>query len=354
MVTFIFVLISISILILAHEWGHFYSARKLGVKVEEFGFGFPPRIFSKIKSGVRYSLNLFPFGGFVKIFGEHGEGEMSAESFASRPVWQRFLILAAGVGMNLVLAWALFSVSAGVGVPYVIESEGSSASVSVLSVAPGSPAEESGIKFGDRILRLSEGGDSVSVRSEGDVSDFVRTHKGKTALLLAERGNAEMEFRVFIREEPPEGEGAMGISMGRLGIKKAPWYLAPFEGVRTLGRGIAATLYGFWYLISELFQGRTAVPVSGPVGIFVFANDIRPLGIAFFLHFMGILSVNLAILNFLPIPALDGWRVLFLLIEKIRGRRIDAHLENYTHIVGFFVLIALMILVTYRDIRVFF
>ena len=172
----LFVIFLISLLILVHEWGHFYSARFLGVKVDEFGFGFPPRLATIYKkdgkwkwtlrrrsvidqiTGTVHTINLLPFGGFVRIFGEHGEGEATHESFASRPVWQRFIILAAGVFMNLVLAWVLFSVSAGIGVPQVVDPEGSHAPVSVLSVSPESPAAKAGIVFGDRITKVSEGG----------------------------------------------------------------------------------------------------------------------------------------------------------------------------------------------------
>lgn len=350
----LFVIFLISLLILVHEWGHFFSARALGVKVEEFGFGFPPRIFSKMRNGVRYSFNLFPFGGFVKIFGEHGEGETARESFAGRPVWQRFIILAAGVTMNLVLAWVLFSVASGIGVPQVVDVDAGAIPVSVLSVAPGSPAEDSGIKFGDAILRISQGGDSLAVSSEEDVISFIDAHKGKEVILSLRRGEEIRDISVHARENPPDGEGSVGISMGRLDVISVSWYLAPIEGAKTLGRSVLLTVYGFWYLLSELLAGNTSVPVSGPVGIFVFANDIRPLGTSFFLHFMGILSVNLAILNFLPIPALDGGRVFFLLIEKLRGRRISAESENIAHTIGFVVLIFLMVLVTYRDIATFF
>lgn len=354
MLFILFVILLISLLVLAHEWGHFYSARILGVKVEEFGFGFPPRLFSKVRNGIRYSFNALPFGGFVRIFGEHGEGEVLQESFASRPAWQRFSILAAGVFMNLVLAWVLFSVAAGIGVYEVTDSEGSSAPVSVLSIAPGSPAEEAGIKFGDVVRTVGEGGESIEVKREEDISDFVQSHKGKVLTLTIERGTEMQEFRILARENPPFGEGSMGISMGRIEVVRVPWYQAPWDGLKTLGRSVFITLDGFWYIISELVAGRTSVPVSGPIGIFRFASDIRHLGPAFFLNFMGILSVNLAILNFLPIPALDGGRVAFLLYEKLRGKRISPRVENYAHLVGFVFLIFLMVLVTYRDVRMFF
>src|SRR3989344_6855961 len=151
MITLILIIIVISVLILVHEWGHFYSARKFGVKVEEFGFGFPPKVASRVKNGVRYSLNLFPFGGFVKIYGEHGEGEQDAKSFMSRPVWQRFTILAAGVFMSFLLAWVFFSVGATLGVPTISGDNSSGIPVSVIGISHGSPAATVGLHFGDKI-----------------------------------------------------------------------------------------------------------------------------------------------------------------------------------------------------------
>jgi len=154
MVTLLLIVLIIGLLILVHEWGHFYAARRLGIRVDEFGIGFPPRLFSRMRNGVRYSLNLLPFGGFVKIFGEHGEGEGEGESFISRPAWQRLAVLAAGVFMNFGLAWLFFSIGAAVGVPQVVEKPDDEVPVSIITVLPGSPAAEAGLHFGDQILEM--------------------------------------------------------------------------------------------------------------------------------------------------------------------------------------------------------
>lgn len=351
MLTLLFVILVISLLILVHEWGHFYSARKLGVRVEEFGFGFPPRILSRVKNGVRYSVNLFPLGGFVKIFGEHGEGEEDKASFISRPIWQRFIILAAGVFMNAALAWVLFSVGSALGVPRIAGEEATGIPVSVVGVLPGSPAERAGIKFGDKILEMRSPDLSLRVESEKDVRDFTLAYRGENITVAVSRGSEIHEIKVTPRAQVPEDEGPLGIALGRLVVKQVSWYLAPVEGVRMLAQSSILTLQGFFMILKELvFEGRTGVAVSGPVGIFSFAQDSRALGISFFLQFMGILSVNLAILNFLPIPALDGGRILFLVIEKLKGKRINPAVENVVHMIGFVLLILLMILVTYRDI----
>lgn len=351
MLTLILVILIISLLILVHEWGHFYSARKLGVKVEEFGFGFPPRVFSVVKKGVRYSFNLLPLGGFVKIFGEHGEGEGEKTSFISRPAWQRLIILAAGVFMNAVLAWVFFSVGAGIGVPQAAAEDAANIPVSIIGVLPDSPAAKAGLKFGDEIMEMRSEEISLRIESEEDVLNFTDAYRGEEITMVVRRGEQVLEIKAVPRGHVPEGEGPLGIALGRLVIVKTPWYLAPVEGAKTLFRSIFLTVQGLALILKDLVvDGKTSVAVSGPVGIFKFAQDSRVLGLSFFLQFVGILSVNLAILNFLPIPALDGGRILFLLIEKIKGRRVNPALENIVHTIGFVLLILLMILVTYRDI----
>lgn len=351
MVTLILVIIVVSLLILVHEWGHFYSARKLGVRVDEFGFGFPPRIISRVKSGVRYSLNLLPFGGFVKIFGEHGEGEGDPGSFISRPAWQRFVILAAGVFMNFVLAWIFFSAGSVVGVPQISDEKTGGIPVSIIAVTPNSPAETIGLRFGDQILEMRSQDISLRIEKEKDVRDFVDAYRGEEIIMVIRRGREIKELPVIPRLAFPEGEGPLGIALARLTVKKVPWFLAPAEGVKTLLYSTDATIRGLLGILRELFvERKTSVAVSGPVGIFFFAEDTRSLGIAYFLQFIGMLSVNLAILNFLPIPALDGGRILFLAVEKFRGKRIDQKIENFAHTLGFALLVLLMILVTYRDI----
>lgn len=354
MITLILVFLVISILILVHEWGHFYAARKLGVKVEEFGFGFPPRIFARVKNGVRYSFNLLPFGGFVKIFGEHGEGENNTESFASRPARQRFLILAAGVGMNLLLAWVFFSAGAAIGLPKIAEGD-ENIPVSIIAVIPGSPAHNSGLKVGDKILEMRAsppaGGFSLRIEKEEDIRDFADAYRGEEVILAVKRGEEILELKAVPRKDAPEGEGPLGIALARLTLKKTPLLLSPLEGAKTLAFSIGAVGYGLAAIIGNLItEGSAGAAVSGPVGIFFFAEDSRALGIAYFLQFAGLLSVNLAILNFLPIPALDGGRALFLVFEKIKGKRVNPHLENVFHTVGFVLLVLLMLLVTYKDI----
>ena len=355
MITLILVIVFVSLLILAHEWGHFYSARRLGVRVDEFGFGFPPRLFSRVKKGIRYSFNLFPFGGFVKIFGEHGEGEGETQSFITRPLWQRGVILGAGVFMNVVLAWVMFSMGAALGTPVIADEEGARAPVSIIGVAPDSPAAAAGLRFGDEIIELTAPGAipemTLRVETEEDVKQFMDAYRGEEVGIALKRKGEIREVRLVPRAYPPEGEGPLGIGMARIVLARSPWYWAPVEGGRRTGAAIAATATGLVSIVSRLIMdGGRGLEVSGPVGIYFFAEDSRSLGVSYFLQFIGMLSVNLAVLNVLPIPALDGGRLFFLALERIRHVRVDPRRESIIHAAGFAVLILLMLLVTYKDI----
>ena len=347
----VFVIIFISVLILAHEWGHFYAARRLGVKVEEFGFGFPPRLFSRVRNGVRYSFNALPFGGFVKIFGEHGEGVGNAESFVSRPARHRFAILAAGVFMNFFLAWVLFSVASVIGVPVAAGEDAGVVPVSVLGVMPDSPAEQAGVKIGDQIIEARGQDVSLRIEDEEDVRTFADAYRGEEVQLVVRRLGEVREIAITPRPASPEGEGPLGIILGRLMIERAPWYRVPVAGLKSLAFSTAAIVMGLFDLIKTLAsEWRAPAGVSGPIGIIRFAGDSQALGIAYFLQFVGVLSVNLAVLNFLPIPALDGGRIFFLLLEKIKGAPVSQRTEQAAHTAGFIILVLLMLLITYKDL----
>lgn len=351
MLTLILVIFAVSILILAHEWGHFYAARKLGVKVEEFGFGFPPKIWSRVKNGIKYTVNLLPFGGFVKIFGEHGEGAEDPQSFTSRPARQRFLILAAGVFMNLAVAWAFFSISGMIGVPTIAADKSQNIPVSIVGILPNTPAEKSGLKFGDKILEMRGGEISLRAENEKDVRDFIDAYRGEEITITVERGNKILQIKSVPRGNFPAGEGPLGIALARLSVKYSSPLEAPWQGLKTMSRSVLLTSEGLVMIFKEIFiERKSSIAVSGPVGIFLMVQDSRMLGFSYVLQFVGLLSVNLAILNFLPIPALDGGRILFLVIEKIRRRRINPKWENLAHSLGFLFLILIMILVTYKDI----
>ncbi len=357
LLTILLFILLLGLLVLAHEWGHFIVARKLGIRVEEFAFGFPPRLAGITRRGTRYVLNLFPIGGYVKIFGESGESEQNPESFSSRPLWQRLAIIAAGVGMNLVLAWLLFSLGHGLGLPTVL-GEGERARderIAIIGVVPASPAARADIQFGDAISAIRIRNSEFRIQAIDEVQRAVGEHRGEEIVLVLRRGSQTIERALVPRRDAPEGEGPLGIALARLGVIRSPWWRALWDGAKTTASATAAITSALGRIGRDLFaEGRVPAEVSGPVGIFVFANETRQLGIVYLIELAGILSVNLALLNILPIPALDGGRILFLFIEGVRGVRMNERVEQAIHTVGFALLLALMAAITYRDVvRIF-
>ncbi|MEK9148012.1 MAG: site-2 protease family protein [Patescibacteria group bacterium] len=364
--TVVLFILLLGVLILVHEWGHFIVARKLGVRVEEFAFGFPPRVASYTRRGTRYALNLLPLGGYVKIFGESGESSQDPQSFSSRPLGQRFWIIIAGVLMNVILAWFLFSLGHGLGLPTVLD-EGellsAGARVTIVGIAPGSPAQKAGLRFGDAIQELKVKSlsraesryEKVKVEQLEEVQQFIEAHRGEEISIAVRRGGEFFETVAQPRLEPPSGEGPLGIAMARVGIVRSPWWRAPWDGLKTTLTALVAITRALVSTLKDLLvRGEVAADVAGPVGIFAFADETRRLGMVYLIELAGILSVNLAILNILPIPALDGGRVLFLFIEKLKGRRVRPALEQAIHTIGLVMLLTLMAVITYRDIvRIF-
>ena len=365
MFTLLIFLIVIAVLVLSHEFGHFIVAKWKGMRVDEFGFGFPPRLFGKQFGETFYSLNLLPFGGFVKIWGEDDvEGVNDSRNFASRSAWDRFLVLVAGVGMNFVLAYVLFTIGHGIGIPGVVGAgeDARDAMVRVVDVIPGSPAAEAGVKAGDSILELIPSSDTesswhpvtVHVSEIEQVQNFVKTHAGGDITMVVERVNEELRLPIRLRKEAPAGEGLLGIAMAKVGIIRTAWYRAPWEGLLTT---IATTKFvagGLAFFFANIVSSDVINSVAGPVGIAKVAGQASALGFAYLLQLIAVLSINLAILNILPIPALDGGRVLFLIIEKLRGKPIGVRVSQFAHTSGFIVLILLMLVVTYFDLTKIF
>lgn len=357
LLTIIVFLLILGLLVFAHELGHFISAKKAGAKVEEFGFGFPPKIFSFKKGETIYSLNAIPLGGFVKIFGEEGEENKSTsqKAFYNKPIWQRAIVLVMGVVMNLVLAAVLLSIVHMLGIPTVIE-QGQEANyrniqVQIVETAKNSPAENAGIKVGDAIVSLFFGSDKIQISEIEDVQKFIAFHLGQEVSMEIKRGNETIIKNITPRVDHPENEGALGIAMSKTGLVSYPWYKAILKGFEATGKLVVTMITMFWLLIKTLlFQGKMIGEVAGPVGIAVLTSQVVHLGWVYVLQFAAILSINLAIINILPFPALDGGRLLFLLIEKIKGKPVKFKTERMAHTLGFAILIGLMLIVTLRDI----
>lgn len=375
-VTIIVFLLVLGILIFVHEAGHFMTARRNGITCHEFGFGFPPRIGGVYRDATTgrwklvlgnkeylgnktlYSINWIPLGGFVRIKGEDGR-DKDPDSFAVQSHWVRFKVLIAGVVMNFILAWVLISIVLMIGAtettdrvsPYgkIVSSE----RVQINAVEEKSPAEDMGLVLGDVVTEVCDGEGCTVIDTADTLIATVNGKRGEMVEVRGFRGNAPIIFEGVLR---PEGDsGALGVSIGETVIVKYPWYIALWEGlVRTLNF-IIAIFVAFGSLIMALITGQGAGgTVTGPVGIAEMTGQMKQLGIAALLQFSAILSINLGIINALPIPALDGGRILFLVIEKIKGRPVDQKVEGYIHGISFMLLIILMLFITAKDVLRFF
>jgi regulator of sigma E protease len=363
--TFIIVL---GLLVFVHEAGHFIVARRAGMDVLEFGFGFPPRIIGvtrvdgrwrfvrgeKEKSNERtntiYSLNWVPLGGFVRIRGEDGE-DRSPGSFAGATRLRRALVLVAGVVMNIVFAVVLFTVVNVAGAPQVLENLHDNARVRdtgimIMAVLPGSAANQEGLQPGDRVVEV----DGETLASSTAFQTYIQDHQRELELTIERDGTLEQYAVTPARIEGIE-QVVLGVQLVDVGTVRYPVHIAFLEAGRTTWSVMAEIIQALGAILSGIFTSAP-VPndVAGPVGIAVLTGQIARLGLVHLLQFTAILSANLALLNILPIPALDGGRLLILGIEAIRRRPLAARIERTVHTAGFAFLLGLVVLVTYRDI----
>lgn len=366
--TIITFFIVFSFLIFAHELGHFYAARKFGAKVEEFGFGLPPRIFGFSKTAGRwrwlggkktpgpeaptvYSLNWIPVGGFVKIKGENGDEEKTPDSFVVKPIWQRAIILAAGVSMNVILCVVLLAIGFGWGLPVALGEKTpgkiiSGPNVQIIEVLPDLPAQKAGLRVGDFLLAV----DGQTISSVNDWQSYLAGKEGQTVnLKIKSRGRELIKPVTVVKYQNTIG---LGVGLVETAIVRYPWYLALWQALKATGIWLVTIIVAFAVIIKNLILGApVGVEVAGPVGIAVLTGQMAKMGVIYVLQFTALLSLNLAIINFLPVPALDGGRLLFLLIEKIRGKSIKAKWENLVNNIGFVLLMALMLFFTVKDLN---
>lgn len=343
-------------LIIIHELGHFLLAKRFGVKVEEFGIGYPPRLFGKKIGETIYSINLLPFGAFVKIYGQEKRIE-DPRSFTTKPFWQKVLIIVAGVISFWIVAAILLSIVMGIGVPTIIQDEENQGlvdpKIQITAIASNSPAEKAGLKPGDTIMGIS----GTDINKVKEVQGFTQAHKGEEIILTIRRGKEVFDVSLVPRVSPPENEGAMGVALARTALKSYPWYQAPIKGIVATGNLTLMIIKVWGTTIMNLFQGKgvpAGVEVKGIVGIFGLFIQVGAMGVSYFLQFIAMISVSLALINILPIPALDGGWLLFLVIEKLKGRPLNQKIVQNISLVFFFLLIALMIWVTIKDIAQLF
>ncbi len=382
--TIVIFFLVLGILVLAHELGHFLVAKRNGVEVEEFGFGFPPRLVGtyKDKKGQRrwlfgnkkiseeiknkeetiYSINLLPFGGFVKITGENGEEETKNDprSFSNQPLWVRFKILVAGVLMNFLLAIVFFSLSFWLGVPKFItdNNEHLNFPVTVIMVSPKSPAAQAGFQIGDKILAvISPSGEEIKIKKIEDFVNFSKKHRGQTVKVKVKHPQQQEIKTLTVKEDNPTDEetGAIGVALAKTKlIRYNPWESLKLGFQETVSMTVLILVFLGKLIASPFTHQHLAGDITGPIGIAKMTGQAARVGLSFLLRFVAMLSVNLAVINLLPFPGLDGGRILFLLIEKIKGSPLNQKLEGRINTIGFIILLILMIAVIIKDIHTFF
>lgn len=359
----VFILI-LSVLVLIHEFGHFIMAKRAGIGVEEFGFGLPPRVWGKKVGETIYSINWLPFGGFVKLVGEDPTDECrdAKNSFYAKSVGRRMSVVVAGVVMNFLLAVVIFyivvfALGFKVSLPLLVEHRfkfvNQTKQVLVAEVSADSAAKNSGISPGDSIVAAGNN----RIESIGDLQKVVRSSEGAPLTLTVENpvNNKQRTLSVTPTFSKDLNAYALGVGLGELAVlnyqtlpqKLLAGFIHSYNTVDYSVR-IFGQLIG--YAIKQHDIRPVSEGVSGPVGIATLTSQAVQLGPVSVLQLIGLLSLNLAVLNILPIPALDGGRFFFIIVEAISGRRVHATFEKWVHSIGFALLIGLIVLITYNDI----
>ncbi|HNW96283.1 MAG TPA: M50 family metallopeptidase [Candidatus Paceibacterota bacterium] len=350
----IFIIVLILVLSI-HELGHFILAKIFGVRVDEFGIGYPPRIWGKKIKNTIYSINWLPFGAFVKILGEDGDNKGDINSFANQKPWKRFAVLSGGIIVNLVCGMLLLGVGYTVGLPVLINEnemeQVENPGLSILSVSGDSPAESSGLKAGDIILSAKVGEEDITTLTPTIFSEFIKSHLGKEINLTVKTTDGVMEKVAVARENPPEGQGALGVSIGQVGFVQYGFFKSMWLGIKNGFHAFINTFVTVYYLIKGLLGiGPSIGELVGPIGITALGSQSVKLGLGYLLQFLAGISINLAAVNAIPLPALDGGRILFVLLEKIKGKPVKAKTENIVHTAGFALLIVLSVYIAVKDV----
>ena len=358
-------LIILVALILVHEFGHFIVAKLSKIRVDEFGIGFPPKLFGIKKGETEYTVNTLPFGGFVKIFGEdaHEEalsGPDSERSFVHKPAYIQAFVLVAGVGFNVLFAWFLLSLGFMMGIPSSLApdnvSYASDARVMITNVLPDSPAAQAGLLAGDIVLAISSLEESGQTESPEVISSFIADRGAHKEPITLEVKREEVIASFTLEPRPgiiaaEKERPAIGISMDLVGTVVLPFPKAIYEGGLLTARLTGETAVGIVdFLKDAVMLAANFSQITGPVGIVGLVGEASALGFVHLIIFMAFISINLAIINLLPFPALDGGRLLFVIIETLKGSPIRPKVVQVLNTVGFVLLILLMVAVTYQDI----
>src|SRR3989344_2679537 len=358
MVTALLVIAILVLLIVAHELGHFFAAKIFGIRVEEFGIGYPPRAFTFGRLGeTEYTLNWIPFGGFVRLFGDEGQAEHGRGSFVDAPRWKQALVLIAGVAMNAVVAYLLFAVALHLGVPKPVNTAlpGQHVQLIVSDIVPGSPADAAGIKPGDEITGVSDTkGTRIETLTATSVVDFVRSRGGNPVNISYIHAGANSTATMTPANAVlpnAAAQPALGIALVLITTEQEPWSTAfadAFPATRSAFKMVANDL---WILLEGAIRGAPDLAsVVGPVGIVSYVGAASQNGLGAVLMFAALISINLAIINLIPIPALDGGRLFVLGIEAIMRRAAPRLAIQALNALGVALIVLLMVVVTYNDV----
>ncbi len=348
-------------LILVHEFGHFIIAKAFGIRVEEFSIFFPPRLFSKKFGGTKYTLGLVPVGGYVKIYGESPDEigdthHFDRENFAHRSRWIQAAVIVAGIAFNIIAAWLLLSVAYMVGVPSSVEHKGfgvvQNAQVTIVDVKPGSPADKAGIQVNDVVTSINTGTQELSLATDAVATQqFIANHADGSMVVNLKRGDEELHLLAKPADGIIEGRKALGISLDDVGVLKLSPPVALLQGGLSTATYTGLTAKGMVDLFAGIFKGSANLDeVKGPVGIVRLGAQVADEGWYYGLLLIVLISINLAIINVLPIPGLDGGRLLFIAIEGVIRKPLNEKWVTRVTVASFALIALLAIFITFNDI----
>jgi regulator of sigma E protease len=352
----------LAVIVLVHEIGHFFLAKIFGVKVEEFGIGLPPRATGKKIGETLYSVNWIPLGGFVRMLGEDASEEIKisesekSRSFSSKPKWKQALILIAGISFNLIFAWLIISVGFSIGMPAPVGESlfGQTQNVQtvITDVLPKSPADIAGLSAGDDVLSVKVGNQIVNNPTSENISAAISQSKTGDVTISYTRGNGlPKTLTITPSLDLVPGERLIGVSMDNIGTLKLSPPLALLEGLRTTYLLTISTAQGLVAFIWQTIKFKSNLSeVSGPIGIATVVGQATRLGFVYLLSLIALISINLALINLVPFPALDGGRLLFVAIEALTRRQIPPKVASWLNTIGFFLLLALMLFISAHDV----
>lgn len=346
----VFILI-LGLLVFVHEFGHFWAAKKSGVKVHEFAFGFKPRLFSWKRGETEYAINLIPLGGYVRLEGE--QEDTGKDALSAQPALTRVIVLLAGIVMNLVLAWVMLIGAYGLGSYPLTTTFGAhpgveyNAKVIIGKISENSPATSAGLKEGDEIVAIN----GQTIPNADAVVNSVNENRDKEISVTYLRNNQKSDTHLTPRAHPPAGEGALGITMGEASTVKVAWYKTPWVALLELGSQIKGSLVGFLGFVSQLVtKQKIGEEVTGIIGVGAATGVVRQLGIGPLMQFIALISTSLAVINSLPLLPLDGGHVLFVILESIRKKPIESMYRQWVAMAGLIGIGILFLVVTYQDI----